>query len=329
MKKLLNILILSCLPCMLLAQVGKQEQDKVQKKDTTAKIIGAKVLKIGKPEKYKNSRQDYLNSIEEIRAERRDTNCDRKENKEWRTRLIAKYNESKDSEEKSFFIDALGRSSCPENMRFLEQVVLTDTCEHNRISAIQYMNGAQSKQSIPMLIKYSQKDLSPAEGSTLAATLIGMGESKHSLQLLQKYCFPTTLQNCSSCEYAYFTLGGDIAKTYFKKVLLTTNDETIRCRYAQRLAELGDSETSFPILKIFLNDEDEYGRSGALSGLAAIGTKECFDIIMDRYINDKSRIVRSRARDILEDTEVEAEVTEKKGEVIIKNNKKYKVDYEK
>ena len=212
--------------------------------------------------------------------------------------IISLYNKETSIERKQMLLRDIKLSS-QKSIDFLEAIIRNDTSEEIRCSAINSLAGIDAIPSIPFLLKrIDNKNVSDYEKIITASGLILMQDTVNGERILNKYCYSNDSIVCYKCIWAYYMIGNNSSINYYRYLINNSKDDININIAVQRLAELGDIETAYPIMEKIMNDEDAI-KGGIMRVLKALGDEKSLKLI-ENTLNDKNESNRNFAKKLLE-----------------------------
>lgn len=241
------------------------------------------------------SQQEYVETGREMRASTKKIDCT--EEAAWIDTLLYDY-ERASIDEKAFIFDVFGKISCPRVITFLENIIDKDTAPYH-YEAIRCLGWLDAQSSIPFLLERAGRStLSSYEKICIASVFAVLEDWENAEKLLNAHCFTTEPKFCNKCIWAYYKLGNESAKKYYRYIIKNTSSPGFQNQCAQRLADLGDEKTTFPIFeKILETQTEEYIRKGALAGLEVLETRRSVKMIQ-KYSQDPDPEIRKFVKGI-------------------------------
>lgn len=252
---------------------------------------------------YKNSlkdlRESYIQTGREMRAETKKIKCEeiKLTLEESRNSYISARNE----ENKLIALFHLSKMSCPQIISFFEEVIKNDTSELIRCEAIKYLGWIDAQSSIKFLLNRadSNTEISNYEKVCIGTTLSVLEDYKDAENILNKNCFTLEQKYCDRCIWAYYIIGNNSSINYYRYLINNSKDDINVNIAVQKLAELGDIETAYPVMEKIMN-EDNAIKGGIMRILKAIGDQRSIQLIEKVALNDKSEDNRKFAKKLLE-----------------------------
>lgn len=243
----------------------------------------------------KELRESYIETGREMKAETKKINCEVIEFDLEKNRHS--YLSAKNENDKSIALSNLSKISCPQIISFFEEVIKNDTSELIRCEAIQYLGWIDAQTSINFLIERTKRtDISNYEKVCIGTTLAVLEDYKDAENILNQYCYNVEQKYCDKCIWAYYMIGNNSSINYYRYLINNSKDDINIA--AQKLAELGDIETAYPIMEKIMNDEYAI-KGGIMRVLKALGDEKSLKLI-ENTLNDKNESNRIFAKKLLE-----------------------------
>jgi HEAT repeat protein len=273
----MNKLMLICLLLISMSSFSQQEM-----KDF--KIIG------------REWQQDYVNTMRGFVEENKQIPYNENTKASLDT-IIFYYNNETNIKKKQFFLQFIKLYS-QESIDFLEDIVQNESSEELRISAINSLAFIGSTESIPFLLGRTEDDnVSDYEKVIIASGLILLQDTVNGETLLNNYCYSNDSMLCYKCIWSYYMLGNTSAINYYRYLINNSKDDINVNIAVQKLAELGDIETAYPVMEKIMNDENSI-KGGIMRILKAIGDDKSIQLIK-KTLNDKNETNKDYAKKIL------------------------------
>lgn len=273
----MNKLMLICLLLISMSSFSQQEM-----KDF--KIIG------------REWQQDYVNTMRGFVEENKQIPYNENTKASLDT-IIFYYNNETNIKKKQFFLQFIKLYS-QESIDFLEDIVQNESSEELRISAINSLAFIGSTESIPFLLGRTEDDnVSDYEKVIIASGLILLQDTVNGETLLNNYCYSNDSMLCYKCIWSYYMLGNTSAINYYRYLINNLKDDINVNIAVQKLAELGDIETAYPVMEKIMNDENSI-KGGIMRILKAIGDDKSIQLIK-KTLNDKNETNKDYAKKIL------------------------------
>ena len=193
----------------------------------------------------------------------------------------------------------LGKMYCPEIIDFFADVLVIDTSEEVRCEAIQKLGWLRAMSKIPVLIDYAKNNISEKEKITIALSLCVMAAYEEAIKIANLFCYDNEGYVKEECIAIYEFAGEKkAALDHYERFFQNLKDERYLLFAAQKLAEYGNYEKSYPIFIEFLNSTDNNKIIGALRGLAMIGDEKSFQILKEQT-KSKNQVAAQEAQFIL------------------------------
>lgn len=273
----MNKLMLICLLLISMSSFSQQEM-----KDF--KIIG------------REWQQDYVNTMRGFVEENKQIPYNENTKASLDT-IIFYYNNETNIKKKQFFLQFIKLYS-QESIDFLEDIVQNESSEELRISAINSLAFIGSTESIPFLLGTTEDDnVSDYEKVIIASGLILLQDTVNGETLLNNYCYSNDSMLCYKCIWSYYMLGNTSAINYYRYLINNLKDDINVNIAVQKLAELGDIETAYPVMEKIMNDENSI-KGGIMRILKAIGDDKSIQLIK-KTLNDKNETNKDYAKKIL------------------------------
>ncbi len=274
---IMNKLMLICLLLISMSSFSQQEM-----KDF--KIIG------------REWQQDYVNTMRGFVEENKQIPYNENTKASLDT-IIFYYNNETNIKKKQFFLQFIKLYS-QESIDFLEDIVQNESSEELRISAINSLAFIGSTESIPFLLGRTEDDnVSDYEKVIIASGLILLQDTVNGETLLNNYCYSNDSMLCYKCIWSYYMLGNTSAINYYRYLINNSKDDINVNIAVQKLAELGDIETAYPVMEKIMNDENSI-KGGIMRILKAIGDDKSIQLIK-KTLNDKNETNKDYAKKIL------------------------------
>ncbi|MDD2489272.1 MAG: HEAT repeat domain-containing protein [Bacteroidales bacterium] len=273
----MNKLMLICLLLISMSSFSQQEM-----KDF--KIIG------------REWQQDYVNTMRGFVEENKQIPYNENTKASLDT-IIFYYNNETNIKKKQFFLQFIKLYS-QESIDFLEDIVQNESSEELRISAINSLAFIGSTESIPFLLGRTEDDnVSDYEKVIIASGLILLQDTVNGETLLNNYCYSNDSMLCYKCIWSYYMLGNTSAINYYRYLINNSKDYINVNIAVQKLAELGDIETAYPVMEKIMNEENSI-KGGIMRILKAMGDDKSIQLIK-KTLNDKNEANKDYAKKIL------------------------------
>ena len=273
----MNKLMLICLLLISMSSFSQQEM-----KDF--KIIG------------REWQQDYVNTMRGFVEENKQIPYNENTKASLDT-IIFYYNNETNIKKKQFFLQFIKLYS-QESIDFLEDIVQNESSEELRISAINSLAFIGSTESIPFLLGRTEDDnVSDYEKVIIASGLILLQDTVNGETLLNNYCYSNDSMLCYKCILSYYMLGNTSAINYYRYLINNSKDYINVNIAVQKLAELGDIETAYPVMEKIMNEENSI-KGGIMRILKAMGDDKSIQLIK-KTLNDKNEANKDYAKKIL------------------------------
>ena len=211
--------------------------------------------------------------------------------------IIFYYNNETNIKKKQFFLQFIKLYS-QESIDFLEDIVQNESSEELRISAINSLAFIGSTESIPFLLGRTEDDnVSDYEKVIIASGLILLQDTVNGETLLNNYCYSNDSMLCYKCIWSYYMLGNTSAINYYRYLINNSKDYINVNIAVQKLAELGDIETAYPVMEKIMNEENSI-KGGIMRILKAMGDDKSIQLIK-KTLNDKNEANKDYAKKIL------------------------------
>ncbi|MDD4829942.1 MAG: hypothetical protein PHE13_05520, partial [Bacteroidales bacterium] len=115
--------------------------------------------------------------------------------------------------------------------------------------------------------------------------------------LLNNYCYSNDSMLCYKCIWSYYMLGNTSAINYYRYLINNSKDYINVNIAVQKLAELGDIETAYPVMEKIMNEENSI-KGGIMRILKAMGDDKSIQLIK-KTLNDKNEANKDYAKKIL------------------------------
>lgn len=273
----MNKLLLICLLLISMSSFSQQE-----KKDF--RIIG------------REWQQDYINTMRSFVEENKKIphNEDTKASLDT---IIFYYNNETDIKKKQLFLQYIKLSS-QESIDFLEDIIKNDTSEELRCSAINSLTFIGANESITFLLGRTEDDnVSDYEKVIISSGLILLQDTVNGERILNKYCYSNDSMLCYKCIWAYYMLGNTSSINYYRYLINNSKDDININIAVQKLAELGDIETAYPVMEKIMNDSNAI-KGGVMRILKILGDERSLQLIKNT-LNDKKETNRDYAKKLL------------------------------
>jgi hypothetical protein len=245
----------------------------------------------------KELRESYIETGREMKAETKKINCELIEVDLEQNRHS--YLSAKNENDKSIALSHLSKVSCPQIISFFEEVIKNDISESIRCEAIQYLGWIDAQTSIHFLIERTKRtDISNYEKVCIGTALAVLEDYKDAENILNQYCYKVEQKYCDKCIWAYYMLGNNSSINYYRYLINNSKDDINVNIAVQKLAELGDIETAYPIMEKIMNDEDAI-KGGIMRILKVLGDDKSLKLI-ENTLNDKNESNRNFAKKLLE-----------------------------